>query len=128
MWQETNLEQKLAVIRSQRAKVPRSDPELAVEAILKIYGAGKKAIVQKWKRAELHLPKEVQAALGTPIFASIPQTYIFDNQFMMGFDAHAKKKMSGRFGLAALSLWADFKPLDLRAELQPSASFEHNSC
>ncbi|CAJ1458406.1 unnamed protein product [Effrenium voratum] len=109
---ETNLEQKLAVIRSQRAKVANGDPEQAVEEILKIYGAGKKQLVHKWKRAELHLPKELQEALGVPPLSSIPQTYVFDNPFLMGFDANSKKKMSGRYGLTALHLWEDYKKQD----------------
>lgn len=87
------------------------DPEQAVAEILKIYGDGKKQIVQKWKRAELHLPSEVQDALRAPHLSSIPQSYVFDNPFLMGFEANSKKKMSGRYGLIALNIWEDFKPL-----------------
>ncbi|CAK9040015.1 Pentatricopeptide repeat-containing protein [Durusdinium trenchii] len=42
---ETNLEQKLLVIKNMRAKVPSGDAEAAVEEILKVYGSGKKITV-----------------------------------------------------------------------------------
>ena len=61
-----------------RAKVPSGDAEAAVEEILKVYGSGKKITVLVWKRAESHLPSEIQQALGTATYSNMPQTYIFD--------------------------------------------------
>ena len=69
-----------------------------------VLGPSCQSRVYKWIRAAKSMDPEVQEALKSAEFAKIPQTYLWDNCYLMGTGTKQKLKLSPDLAVHALNL------------------------
>ena len=105
-----------------RTKASGSDSSWVIKELCAVLGEGKRVTIAKWVRAQRSLPTEVQAELHR--YKKMPQSYIWDNPWLMGEGARAKHKLTPRYSLMAIQLWQEFS-----SECSwTSASFQNSIC
>jgi len=109
-------------VQKLRVKAPGGDNSWIIKELCAVLGEGKRVTIAKWVRAQRSLPTEVQAELHR--YKKMPQTYIWDNPWLMGEGARAKLKLTPRYGMLALQLWQEFSS----EGSWTCASFQNNIC
>ncbi|CAE7253655.1 unnamed protein product [Symbiodinium sp. CCMP2592] len=95
----TTFAQKLHAVKT--AMMKNSDP---IQYFVSILGSGCQARIYKWVRAARGMDAEVQEALKSVELAKIPQTYLWDNPYLMGTGTKQKLKLSPDLAMHALNL------------------------
>lgn len=70
--------------------------------LLQALGSGSKSRVNKWLRAFKNLHAEIKEALH--MYDRVPQTYIWDNMYLMGEGAKSKQRLGPAAALQSLGL------------------------
>ena len=74
--------QKLNVVERYAKKLPGREMAKVSAAMIEVFGKGKKPTISRWIRAHNSLHPEVVTWLET--CKSLPDSYVFDNQFLLG--------------------------------------------
>ncbi|OLQ04568.1 hypothetical protein AK812_SmicGene12335 [Symbiodinium microadriaticum] len=97
----TSLSQKLRVF-SDAVTRANGSVEKATANLVDLLGSGAKPRVQKWGRAFRHIPLGLQEQLAR--FDTLPQSYIWDNAYIMGSGVNGRLRLPEDMALQSLEL------------------------
>ncbi len=98
----TSILTKIKVVTDMRARVPGGEWQLVTKRLVEIYGANKKSLVYRWISAARGLDDQVKDCLRQR--QRLPQTFVFDNQWLIGSGAHGRAKLAPFYACSALRL------------------------
>ncbi len=103
----TSINTKVRIVMTQHDRVPGGDWGKTSQALLAMYGQSKRRTVARWVAAARDLHPEVLQLLQKTGVKKLPQSYVFDNKYMLGRGEEARFKLTPLYGQRALELVAE---------------------
>jgi hypothetical protein len=103
----TSIVTKVQIVNTQRDRVPGGDWTRTLNALLAIYGAGKRRTVSRWMAVAQDVHADVLDHLKNKRIRDLPQFFIFDNKYFLGRGEEARFKLGPEYATCTLDLVAD---------------------
>ena len=103
----TSLVTKVNIVLTQRSRVQGGDWQSTVQALLQIYGVGKRRTVLRWVSVAKDMGPEILEHFKLKRLQVLPHGFIFDNKYFIGQGEAARYKLGQAYALSVLDMASD---------------------